>query len=55
MAKILRRKQKVLNERKIAHSNTLKSLPHGNNPAAYRQPGSMNYKSNGGKAMRHFW
>lgn len=45
MGKILRKKQRVLNERKIAHANTLKSLPHGNNPAAYRQPGSMNRKA----------
>jgi len=44
MGKILKRKQKKLNERKIAHSNLLKSLPSSANPAAYRQPGSMNRK-----------
>lgn len=44
MGKILRKRQKKLNERKVAHANLLKSLPHGNNPAAFRQPGSMNRK-----------
>jgi len=42
MGKILKRKQKKLNERKIAHSNTLKSLPSSVKPESYRQPGSMN-------------
>lgn len=44
MGKILRKRQKKLNERKIAHSNLLKRLPHGVNPEAFKQPGSMNRK-----------
>lgn len=32
---------KRLNERRLAHSATLKSLPSGVNPSAFRCPGSM--------------
>ena len=41
MAKSLRKTQKKLNARRNAHAATLKSLPSGTNPAAYKQPGSM--------------
>lgn len=38
----LAKKMKRLHERRLAHSATLKSLPSGQNPAAYKTPGSMN-------------
>lgn len=41
MAKSLRKVQAKLNIRRNAHAATLKSLPSGSNPAAFRQPGSM--------------
>ncbi len=44
MGKILRKQRGRLNNRRNAHSTTLKTLPAGSNPLAYRQPGSMRRK-----------
>lgn len=44
MGKYLKKAQKKLNQRQVAHAATLKSLPSGANPMAYRQPGSMKRK-----------
>lgn len=41
MAKSLRKVRAKLNNRRNAHAATLKSLPSGTNPMAFRQPGSM--------------
>jgi hypothetical protein len=37
----LRRVQKKLAQRRLAHAATIKSLPSSSNPMAYRAPGSM--------------
>lgn len=44
MGKKLRKKLDRLNKRRLDHSATLKSLPSGVNPAAFKAPGSMNPK-----------